>query len=355
MKHRPSSLPMLAQCPAFESSGSNFADLGSDRHAALKAHFEGDDSLLELLDEEDQDGIRWAADYIRANSTDGHPLEWEVRRSWMRPDLSPAEGTPDVTNGPQIFDFKWRSRDYAAQMADYALERIEQGFKQVTIHILFGCEKRAVKLHFDSEACEKIIMPILRGLENPTPKPCDYCGWCARQFTCPAKTGPAKVVAEGYAEPDMVQLIKDWHPSEMMNDPQQIAFALTIWRKILKKWGESVEFHAMEAATKLGLKLPGFELKERQGREFVTNAQRAFELSGLPAEKFLTTCSVRLNTSKTYVDQIGLEKLFAEALGLKAAPAKREMKKRLAEVIQRGKSTLALVSAKSDGEGETEE
>jgi hypothetical protein len=345
---------MLAQCPCFESSGSEFAELGTDRHDALKAHYAGDDSLLDLLDDDSHEGIRWAADYIRAHSTDGYPLEWEVKRAWCRPDFSDATGTPDVVNGLTIFDFKWRYRDYSAQMADYALSLIGNSSDKVTVHLLFGANRRAEKLQFDYEACERILLPILKGLENPTPKACDYCGWCSKQFTCPAKTGPARTVAEGYAEPDMLQLIKDWHPSEMMNDAQQIAFALTIWRKLLKKWGESVEFHAMEAVTKLGLQLPGYELKERQGREFVTNAQRAFELSGLPAEKFLAVCSVRLNSSKTYADQIGLEKLFAEALGIKTAPAKREMKKKLAEVIQRGKSTLALVNAKGGDEEERE-
>jgi hypothetical protein len=348
MKHRPSSLPMLAQCSDFESSGSDFADLGTDRHAALRAHYNGDDSLLTLLDEEDQEGVKWAADFIRANSTDSYSMEWETKRAWSRPDFSEAQGTPDLVNGSIIFDFKWRQRDYAAQMADYALSVIEKGFERVTVFLLFGCERRAVKLFFDAAACDAVLIPLLKRAETPTPTPCDYCGWCAKQFTCKAKTGPAKVVAEGYAESDMLQVIKDWHPSEMLGNADQISFALTIWRKVLKKWGESVEFHAMEAATKQGLKLPGFELKERQGRKFVADTQRAYELSGLPPEKFLQACAVRLNTTKTN-PLPGLDKLFAEAFGLKMAPAKREAEKKLAEVIQRAKSTLSLVGAEDDG------
>jgi hypothetical protein len=345
---------MLAQCPCFESSGSTFADDGTDRHAALKAHYNGDDSLLDMLDDESQEGVRWAADYIRVNSTDGHPTEWEVKRSWLRPDLSEAEGTPDVVNGLTIFDFKWRYRDYTAQMADYASSLIENSGDVVTVHLLFGCTRKAMTVRFDAAACEKVILPILNGLENAAPKSCDYCGWCAKQFTCPANTKPAQAVAEGYAEPDMLTIIKDWHPSEMMKDAQQIAFALTIWRKVLKKWGESVEFHATEAVTKLGLQLPGYELKERQGREFIANVQRAFELSGLTSEQFLSACAVRLNTSKTNAQLLGLDKVAATATGLKPATAKREMKKKLAEVIQRGKATLALVSSKGESEEEKE-
>jgi hypothetical protein len=344
---------MLAQCSDFESSGSDFAELGTNRHAALKAHYYGDDSLLMLLDDEDQEGVRWAADYIRANSTDSFPLEWETKREWIRPDFTDATGTPDVVNGFTIFDFKWRDRDYAAQMADYAFSLIGNSFERVTVILLFGAERKAVKLFFDAAAVESLLTPILQRAENPTPTPCDYCGWCAKQFTCKAKTGPAKVVAEGYAEGDMLQVIKDWHPSEMIGNAEQISFALNIWRKVLKKWGESVEFHAMEAATKQGFKLPGFELKERQGRKFVAGVHRAYELSGLPPEKFLQACTVRLNTTKTN-PLPGLDKLFAESLGLKMSPAKREAEKKLGDVIQRSKGTLSLVSAKDDG-GDSDE
>ena len=126
------------------------------------------------------------------------------------------------------------------------------------------------------------------------------------------------------------------------------------WSRQFAKIHDGIEHFAKEAATKHGLKIPGYELKERAGRKYVTNAQRAFELSGLPAEKFLAACAVRLNTSKTNSDQIGLDKLFAEAGGLKTAAAKRECEKKLAEVIQRGKSTLALVSEKAETEGDEE-
>jgi len=342
---------MLAQCPAFESSGGEFAELGTDRHEALRAHYHGDDSLLEMLDEESQQGIRWAADYIRAHSTDGHPLEWETTRKWTRPDFSEAQGTPDVVNGLTIFDFKWRPRDYTAQMADYALSLIQSPDDVVTVHLLFGAIRRPEVIRFNIDACERIVGAILESCQTPDPRPCDYCNWCSKRLVCPAMTRPAAVVGAGYQEPGLLDFTT-WRPSELMENAEQLAFALTLWRRVLKKWGESVEYHAMEAATKRGLKLPGYEIKERQGRKFVSNTQQAYELSGLEPEKFLTACAVRLNTSKTHPDQVGLDKLFADALGIKTAAAKREVEKRLGAVIQRGKPTLALVSVKEDSDEE---
>jgi len=355
MKHRPSSLPMVAQCSDFESSGSDFADLGTDRHAALRAHYNGDDSLLDLLDDDDQAGIRWAADYIRAHTTDGHPVEWEVTRKWARPDFTDAQGTPDVVNGFEIFDFKWRLRDYTAQMADYALSLIQEPGQTVTVHILFGAEKRAERIKFDAESCERIILPILERAENPIPTPCDYCGWCSKRLTCKALTGPAKIVAENYAEATMLEVIKDWHPSEMLKDPVQIAFALTIWRKVLKKWGESVEFHAKEAATKEGLKLPGYELKEKRGRQFVPDVVAAFNASGLAGDDFLQACDVRLNTSKKYPDRKGLDVIFKSAFGEPSlAAAKRTVQSKLGDTVQRSKPTLELKSVKGGDEEDAE-
>jgi hypothetical protein len=165
---------------------------------------------------------------------------------------------------------------------------------------------------------------------------------------CPALTKPAQTIALSYG--DMAQ-IQDWHPSEM-DKAEHLALALVIWRKVLKKWGKSVEFHAMEAATKKGLKLPGFELKERQGKKFVGDTARAYELSGLPPEKFLLACGVRLNTSKL-TGLLGLDSVYKETEGSLAA-GKRAAEKRLADAITRGKSSLQLVGTEDTEAEDTE-
>ena len=350
---RPSSFPMLAQCPQFDGQGGEFADIGTDRHAALKALLaNGDDSEMLLLDDESQAGIQWAADYIKLHAHSDHPLDLEVRDFFTAPNFEDIYGTPDAVSKNIVFDFKWRERDYTAQMAAYSAMVLKGGFETVEVHILFGHPRHAQKLVFDQAAVDGILNPIFDRLGGE-PRNCDYCHWCAKQLVCPANTKPALAVSEGYAEPGALDFTK-WRPSEMMDNAEQLAFALKLWRDVLKKWGASVEFHAMEAATKHGKQLPGFTLKEKAGNQYVTDAQRAFELSGLEPEKFMKSCAVRLNTSAKYPDKLGLDSLYAEKMGIKKTPAKRDILKRLAEVIGRGKSKLSLVAAKGEGD-ETEE
>jgi len=360
MTLRPSSLPMLAQCPSFESGSTEFSELGTDRHAALKAHFAGDDSLLDLLDEEDQTGIRWAAEYIRLKTPlSDHPIEWEIKRSFVATNFEDMEGTPDAVCGQDIFDFKWRPRDYTAQLACYALMEIERFEKLTTLdpvircHILFGQTRRAEVLHFDRAAAETIIEPILKSCEQPTPRVCDYCGWCAKKLTCVALTDPAKKVAMGYADLTLVD-VASWHPSEM-DKPEDIALGLTIWRRVLKKWGESMEFHAQMAAEKKGLKLPGYELRPSKGKRYVADVKQSFALTGLPPDEFIKACDVRLNTSKKYPDKLGLDAVARAYFNEPSlAAAKRNMLKKLESVIAQGKETLRLKAVKGEEE-ETEE
>lgn len=334
---------MLAQCPKFEPGQSEWAELGADRHDALEAYFKGDDELLILLDEESQQGITWAAEYIRLHApASDFPMHWETL---ITSDELDMKGTPDCVCGPELFDFKWRPRDYTAQMAAYAMMRFEHApdLPRVTAHLLFGATRHAEKINFDRDSARAHVMAVVAKVEDPKakPTPCDYCGWCADRVRCPALTGPAKVVAEGYG--DGALGIANWHPSEMTN-PEQIALALTIWRRVLKKWGESIEFHALEAATKQGLSLPGYDLKTRDGNRYVSDTLRAYELSGLDPATFLKTCSVRLNTSRTYPDQIGLDKVLQERDGITAAAARRKVDKHFAEVIARTKSVTYLRS-----------
>lgn len=357
---------MLAQCPQFESGSTEFAEAGTDRHSALREYYEGKTGEYDMLDEEQQEGIKWAADYIRAHVTGGAPMEWEVKRTFTAPNFQDISGTPDLVNGADIFDLKWRYRDYSSQMACYALmalaARLEVAHgcdshtctvattaNRVRVHLLFGAIGKAEVLTFDVASAEALIAPILDNLNGPA-TPCDYCGWCAKRLMCPALTGPAKHIAQAYADLSMVN-VASWHPSEMEN-PEHLALALTIWRHVLKKWGESVEFHASEAVTK-GQQLPGYELKERQGKKFVSDTKLAYELSGIPPEKFLQACTVRINSSKKYPEQVALDQLFKEQAGSLAA-AKRMAEKKLADVIKRGRSTMALVASKGDEQEEAE-
>ncbi len=341
---------MLAQCPRFTSGVSGqYAEIGTRRHKLLRRMFDADftDDEATGMAEEDVAGIKWAVDYIRVHApmSDYH-LSWESPLSIEWDDFSTINGTPDCTCGPDLFDFKWRARDYTAQMAAYALGMTQRGHPVVNVHLLFGATQRAEKFTLTESACRQILAPILESVASasPQPTPCDYCGWCQDRLVCPALLGTAEKVANGYAQEPI-----SWHPSKMIT-PEEIAMGLTVWRTILKPWGDSMEWHALESAQKLGLKLPGYELKTKRGREYCSDVARAFQSAGLPQETFLQCCDLRLNTSKSYPDKIGIRDAYAKQNGLALAPAKRELARRLQECMGRGNDSMQLVPTKQQHE-----
>lgn len=368
MKIRPSSLPMLQQCPCFEAGDTSvYAEDGHNRHGALTAivaraagmevpsKVEKPDELIEGLDDESREGVEWAADYIRVHAPmSDFPLRIEHRVNPLDDNLDPLfenGGTPDFVCGSHVFDFKWRPRDYTAQMAAYALALFEEGHEIVTAHVLYGQPKRAQRFSIDEPSARILVSGIIAESKEPNaqPRPCNYCGWCAKRLTCKPYTRTAKRVAEGYADEAILEQVKNWHPSQMQT-AEEIALALTIARKLLGPWCKSVEFHAREMVLKQGIQLPGYELKEKAGKSHVTDVAKAHEALGLPVAELLSCCELRLNTSKTYKDRKGVIDVFAKVNELKTAPAKRAVKQKLSDLITTGKPTLALVAVGGEAE-----
>lgn len=358
---RPSSLPALAQCPCFESGSSEYAEDGTERHHALSEHFAGDDSRLEMLDDDQVDAVRWAAEYIKVNAPMlDHRIDFEKKLKvqddslgFEDDDLANMVGTPDVVCGNHLFDLKWRERDYTAQMAAYVWMICGQGETNgpIKVHLLFGANKRAEVFTIDWRSAADIVIPIAARARNPerTPVLCDYCNWCAVKLTCPALK--VRVDAVVSARPDWAL---EGYDTVFMTDGPEMAKALRIARK-LKAWCEAVEWRAKELWTKEGVQIPGFELKERQARQYITDVTSAFNLSGLPQDKFLACCEPRLNTSKTYAEKLGIIDVYAEQTGIKKAPAKKEVMRKLESVLKRGNPTVSLVDTKSkSGEEESE-
>jgi hypothetical protein len=361
MTIRPSSLPFLAQCPCWQSdqaTGREDKEGGNARHdylaALLRCNPRGNDRAdVEVRISEDEAAtVRWAADYIWIHAPSNYPLRVEHHVNPLDAGFQPIfenGGTLDAASGPELFDFKWRQRDYGPQMAAYALALFqEQGWHEVRVHVLYGEPQRAEMFTLTEEGAEKIVFDIVdraRAKPDPTPTPCEYCGWCAHRLTCKALIETAVRVASGYSEMDQV---KSWHPSAMESGAE-LSAALWIWRNVLSKWGESVEYHAREGVLKRGLTLPGFEIGTKKGRAYVADVIAAFKLAGLPQDEFLRGCQVRLNTSKKYPNQLGLTDIYAGFHGIKATPAKKDLLKKLDAVVQRTKDSVTLRAVKKTG------
>lgn len=345
---------MLKECPSFESGPeTEQMRAGTDRDQALNDYLQGNDGAFNLLDEDDQEAVIWAAEQIKmiAPMAD-HQLEFQKKLTWTGSDFDERSGTPDFVCGPVIIDLKSRPRNYEPQLADYATALFQRGYSKVTVIALFAVTKSTWKSVYSSqEEADAVTGPILdrANQDKPEANPCAYCGWCAKSATCSALTGPIKTIAAGYGDGDVN--ITKWPPSEM-ETPEQIGLALTIARKIVKPWCESVEYHAKEAAIKKGWAIPGFELSTRQGRKAINDVVTCYQLSGLPPEVFFQACSVRLNTPKGKLDQPGItELLIGASTGvITKKKAKEEVLRKLDTVIVQGPSTTSLKMV-----GETEE
>jgi hypothetical protein len=334
MTHRPSSLPMLAECPKFVGEGGEYAEAGTVRHAALSDNLaDGNDWPLMLDADEEREGVAWAADYIRLHAPmSDYPLECEVKRTWTGPDFQDREGTPDVTCGPHIFDLKWRRRNYDAQMADYALSLFERGHEVVTVHILFAAFKQKEVFTLTQADAERIVGGILARAEDTKaePAPCDYCGWCERRLTCSALLERANTIAEHRED----WALESYHASEIVTE-EQMGKALKLARA-LAKWCEAVEHFAKKQVDN-GLMPVGFKTQNRQGNRFIASVIDAFGKVGLDQGDFLHLCKLGFTD---------LVEFHASKQGIPKRAAEREMESRLGDVLQRKAPSVSLVSVK---------
>lgn len=351
---RPSSLPALKECACFESGSSEFAEAGTDRHAALSAALNGDLRPMALLPDEDADGVRWALEYIKmiSSSEFGFHLEKTIEADIQ--DFVTLRGTPDVGCGFDVFDLKWRDRDYSSQMAAYAwlwsvAQKLPEG-RKVRVHVLYACFKRIECLEFYPFEARRVIDPIIENALDPDrqPSPCSYCNWCSKKVVCPALNERAQAIGAGREDWKLEQ----YHTSEI-TDPNEMAKALALATHVTK-WAEAVRHFAKEMATKQGVTIPGYKLRYSKGKASCSDVAGAFNASGLPVETFLACCDLRQSTSKTNPNKIGIINAYAEANGLPQAAAKRTLKTKLDPFMRTPSEIVALVPDKqtNDEEGE---
>lgn len=352
---RPSSLPMLAKCPRFNGGAPrDYTESGTLRHKLLAERIAGRPGDPTGLDDADVEGVEWAVRTIHESVTYPDDLRVEEKVKATLLDWSTIEGTADVwcveRETVLLFDFKWRPRDYSMQLAAYALALMERvpGAVRVDAYALFGATRTRQHYRFDWDAAITLVSSLVEKARDPNAKPaaCDYCSWCARAPGCPALLEPARTVAAGYAEEEHKPAVENWHPSQMTT-PEELAAALSIKRAVIDPWCESLEFHAMQRATKDGWQLPGFTLKETTGRSYVSDVAAAFAALGLPQDRFLSCCDVRMSTSKDYPDKAGVVDVYRKEKAFTSrAAAEREVKAKLGDIVKAGNSGHKLVKTK---------
>lgn len=305
---RPSALPALAKSPRYEPGPPTAAtEAGTDRHLALSEMFAGKTALVSMLPDVEREAVEWAYAYVHARIIMGSQIQSELPVDILRDGKVVLQGTADVVVGNQLFDLKWVERNYAEQMAAYALGLIQaHGFGEIVVHLMFGEKRIASRYTITREQAEAIVYPILDAVNDPTTK-CrisDYCGWCKHSTYCKVRMAEINKVADGY---EMVQV-----DDLSVASPESLAKALNL-ATVAAKWAEEVKEYCTLAA-KEGVDIPGYSLKSRSGSREIASDQinEAFSRSGLSSEAFINACKLSITGLIAEYQKMGLTRKDAE-------------------------------------------
>jgi hypothetical protein len=220
-------------------------------------------------------------------------------------------GTADAIVPSRLthFDLKTGARrNYREQMAAYALGLMGAHFAgEWTAHLLF-CDQREIEtIKFTYEEAHDIVDQVVKAFNDPgkQPNPCEYCGWCAKADTCPARltmVGETLTVTEPGFDFDAV-----------LADPEKLGEFLAACAVV-----EDFRDRAKKIATeriKTGGDVPGWKLVTRKGSEFVDCETVGHHIQGmgfgpvlaaygnLSAAKFRDLWSQRMSTEKPFPEE----------------------------------------------------
>jgi len=344
MNLRPSSLPAIAACPQYQADERDNDDTneGTRRHAVLHHYnLTGEFEIPEGgLSDESQEAVKWASEYIDMTRS-GDPIFESKIAIALNVDGQAVtiEGTPDCrdTDTRNLYDLKWRHRDYRAQLNAYALGIMQDNFTDaIKVHVMFGYDKRAQTWDVTADEAEEELQGIVRrALNNEPANPCDYCAWCAKSATCPALAERVEAVRSGREDWNLA----NYHASQI-DDPAEMAKALELARAI-KAWVEAIEYHARRMALQNG-GLPGFKVQNRSGKKSITDIAQAVALSGLSPDDFIRICNVSLGD---------LKKLHHEKLGASytsKAASDRDCLRKLEPITETGEPVVMLVKNRKE-------
>jgi hypothetical protein len=163
------------------------------------------------------------------------------------------------------------------------------------------------------------------------PVPCDYCGWCRHAIYCPALKQRVDAVHAGREDWQLA----NYHASEI-EKPEEMgkAFALS---KLMEAWCEAVKFHANKMAFQDGKDIPGTVKRTRAGNRFITDTEAAFGCMSMDQESYLKACEAKFTQ---------LVQWFRTTHGMSEAKAKKEVEKRLGDLLQRKPTSYFLKKGK---------
>ena len=278
MSLRPSALPKLALCPCYESDPSPgpAAERGTRMDAVLRARVESKPAPnFEDLAEADLEAVEWAVSALRAMAGGERQIVDEEACRVAVPGFE-APGTADAIVPTKFFhaDLKTgNKRNYREQMAAYALGLMEQHFAPSwTAHLLF-CDSREVVTHtFTHREAREIVERVVASYRDEHKKPvlCEYCSWCVKTMSCPARMELANSVIAPAADLDFAAVLAD---------PARLGLFLTAC-SVLDDFREKAQETAKTLLSE-GKTVPGWKLSKRSTREFVDHVDVGRHIAAL--------------------------------------------------------------------------
>lgn len=268
MELRPSALPKLALCGQYQ--GKPHASAEAARGTIIDGAFRG--HAMGLLDEwpdgitkADAYNITWATYELRELADGAH---------WTAADDECHLQIPGMPNGGTVdalcLDRRWSAdiktgqhRDYRAQMAAYALGGMERtGYDQWDTYIVWIDDPQIERITWTRHRAQAMVRQATDNVGMP-PKVNDYCGWCAKSLTCPARVS-TKDAALAAVDTLTVQ---DSGFLALLNDPERLGQFLAACQTL-----DDFRDAAKEKARQLleaGEKVPGWRLQKPRASEYL--------------------------------------------------------------------------------------
>ena len=270
MNIRHSALPKLALCGQYEGAPgtSPAAERGTKldqafRHAWTHGEFPDWD-----LTEEDADAVRWAINQCISLGGARDGLTTDEDRCRILTGGFEHRGTADgvAVRGRWLVDLKsGQIYDYRAQMAAYALGLMQQHFEQTwDTHLLFCDQRQVVTHHWTYATASELVRTVLANVGTP-PKENDYCGWCSKSLTCPARVATkdkALVTVAGLAP-----TVQDEGFLALLNDPDRLGQFLAACQT-LDDFRDAAKAKARELL-EAGQRVPGWRLQKPRASEYI--------------------------------------------------------------------------------------
>jgi hypothetical protein len=270
MNIRHSALPKLALCGQYEGAPgtSPAAERGTKLDAAFRHAWTTGEFPDWDLPEEDADAVRWAINQCISLGGVRDGLTTDEDRCRILTGGFEHRGTADgvAVRGRWLVDLKsGQIYDYRAQMAAYALGLMQQHFEQTwDTHLLF-CDQRQTVIHrWTYATASELVRKVLANV-GTAPVENDYCGWCAKSLTCPARVATkdkALVTVAGLAP-----TVQDEGFLALLNDPERLGQFLAACQT-LDDFRDAAKAKARELL-EAGQKVPGWRLQKPRASEYV--------------------------------------------------------------------------------------